>query len=1295
VNPEDVHQLAIEGDPIGLFDEQDQVGDPEMGRAKTPVSPFDHISRPHNSHAKYVVDLKANYQLSALWLYDINAQDTIFLYSGELGDLIYEGFVVTHRYNAWHRYPLKGKGRFLLLDFKSMGAKVGELVVYGKKLSELNEPNVIQTPNGGRVRPTIGDLIGVNAFNWSADSLLQAANAVREFREWSWSDGGNQSDYPAYPNNQFAWSPGYKFDADDFYRRMNNNDIEVVPCLQLSANWLRGEKDPNSKPLNSNSSSYDPTSYKAHSDYLFQFTARYGQQTHPASSLRLRADQKKKSGMNLVRWVENWNEPDKKWKGQDGYFNPFEMAAMCSADYDGHEGLLGQNVGIKNADPSMKLVLGGLTSIDLHYIRGMKAWSDAHRSNFPVDVINFHHYSNDAGGQRNVSATVGISPEADSLKQRLLEVVRYRDQYLPGVEIWFSEFGYSTNQNSPQRAPAIGPHDTYEMQSRWLVRSFLEIAAAGVDRAHQFSLDDPNSSSSGAFSTAGLTTDPTSNTSAPYTRKPSWFYIASFKNALEGYRFNQELNSGRADVNLYEFVNDSIQGRMLVAWCTTSNDTRYSAEGIMLTAHDSLPFLLELQSDSIYCRESVLNVSNDTVFVNLSEMPILIRIVNGDSINSNPTPIDTISLEDASVTLYLDENGQAELNAEALGLGSTLLDSSLSLWVEQSQFNCSDEGGPFQLDIYSNNSWSRSWYTENSQGFPWIGAAQLPSAATFNQAVYEGQPYTWNSLDVVPNSRALKASSNVTFFRKTFNLNSPQGKELEIETTMYDDMEIYINGQLLVREGSYSSSNSKFPSHKVRLSNGTQNGGAGHQSFDYWNNLNAEDVLVAGENEIVIALRNGGNGNLGGFSMHVKVSGNDAIPVKALLYSAQSQNDTAIISVSLLDTIAFRAIAKQHTVSLNSSGYAIIEIDSIDKGSLDNCSPILYRSVSPDTVFCSDFLVPSNSGGDSLVIISDANWTRSYVTASYSYPFDQININLPSAATFNQPTNLGQPYHWHRVDQIPGTDMIRTSPGISFYRNTFDLNDPSSVSLQFEAILDDYIKIFINGQEVFGTNEPNNWAGGHQFPSYQLIFDSNGGVVNGPNNSQSRAFGNVYQSDLSSILQAGSNELILVAGNKNDANNFGGISFRMTVLGDQSSTSSSSSTAGPWTVPVVLTVVNSDGDSLQTSTTVDVLDPFNYCSASKYEEGKNLTTEASDWYAVFYPNPSSDSRINFECSSISDDGGLLIIKDLSGRIILNNSLKANSSHSNFLINKEMWPKGIYLATFIDQYRNESVRLIIE
>ena len=240
ISMEQVYTLALEGEPDGLFDEQEAAGDPENGKFATPKSNFDHISRPHNNHAEYIIDLKARHQLSALWIFDVNASDTIFLYSGTIGAFREEGFIVTNKYLEWHRLPLKGEARFIKMRFRSMGAKVGEVIFYGKPSEKLEAAPRSTLKKDGRTVP-IGQLLGVNAFNWSPDSLLSAAAAVREYRDWSWADNSENG-------GAHAWSPGYKFDADDFYRRAKQKGLDVVACLQLTADWLRQGRDPNCRP---------------------------------------------------------------------------------------------------------------------------------------------------------------------------------------------------------------------------------------------------------------------------------------------------------------------------------------------------------------------------------------------------------------------------------------------------------------------------------------------------------------------------------------------------------------------------------------------------------------------------------------------------------------------------------------------------------------------------------------------------------------------------------------------------------------------------------------------------------------------------------------------------------------------------------------------------------------------------------------------------------------------------------------------------------------------------------------
>ncbi|MFX8887349.1 hypothetical protein ABTM83_20075, partial [Acinetobacter baumannii] len=84
-----------------------------------------------------------------------------------------------------------------------------------------------------------------------------------------------------------------------------------------------------------------------------------------------------------------------------------------------------------------------LTGLNLEYIRAIKLWSDAHRGgSFPFDAINVHLYNNNGTNQSDGS--IGVSPEQDLMKEQLEDIVEYRNTYLPGKEVWLTEFGYDT-----------------------------------------------------------------------------------------------------------------------------------------------------------------------------------------------------------------------------------------------------------------------------------------------------------------------------------------------------------------------------------------------------------------------------------------------------------------------------------------------------------------------------------------------------------------------------------------------------------------------------------------------------------------------------------------------------------------------------------------------------------------------------------------------------------------------------------------------------------------------------------
>jgi hypothetical protein len=105
-----------------------------------------------------------------------------------------------------------------------------------------------------------------------------------------------------------------------------------------------------------------------------------------------------------------------------------------------------------------------------------------------------------------------------------------------------SEFGFDTNEKSPYKAPTIFNNgvvvaDQQEVQARFLVRAYLEIAAAKWDRAIQFGLRDRQTSDGVLFDASGIVKD-RANDFAP---KKAYYYIYTMKEALKGTKFTEEI----------------------------------------------------------------------------------------------------------------------------------------------------------------------------------------------------------------------------------------------------------------------------------------------------------------------------------------------------------------------------------------------------------------------------------------------------------------------------------------------------------------------------------------------------------------------------------------------------------------------------------------------------------------------------------------------------------------------------------------------------------------------------------
>ncbi len=615
---------SARGDAGQLVDEQQLAGDPRGGKGGQPKTTWTIGFQAKELYYPLAafIDLGAVHRLRDVLVYDSNSSGELKIEAGtpaKWQPLISDPL---SNYGRWNRHPVDVETRYLHVVVSDPGTLAPEIVLYGQALGPLQVPVI----PAAKARPfaKMDELIGTNAFIDDPLDKMQAVGFVREYHSWGWDAGDGKSGAAAYPNNLVAFNPssgagGNAWFFDDYYAKLKKAGITVSPSIKGSVNWLfPAAAKPTELVADAGADPTLPQSYKAHSDHLFQFAARYGNRKVPDAQLKLAPNQPRLSGLGLLRYFENANEPDAWWQGRAGYSTPYELAARSSADYDGHQKTMGATFGVKNADPNAQLVMGGLAGLRLEYLQAMKAWADWHRGgDFPADVLNFHHYSNDIGGQGQ--SQQGISPEADKLKERLQTLSDYRNRYLPTKELWLTEFGYDTHPASVQRAPAIGETSGEEVQARWMLRSYLACAAAGIERAAQYMLRDVDPQNPQQYSTSGLVTQ-----KGEWKPKTAWFYTYTLKNRLAGMRFQSEMASGNPKVWIYRFKGDQ-SGGAYVVWCPTSENAVVSNFKLPIPGAKTAN-LVEFVGGETRGKASPLALKGGAVTLGVSELPLIILV---------------------------------------------------------------------------------------------------------------------------------------------------------------------------------------------------------------------------------------------------------------------------------------------------------------------------------------------------------------------------------------------------------------------------------------------------------------------------------------------------------------------------------------------------------------------------------------------------------------------------------------------------------------------------------------------
>jgi len=621
------------GNFTAWFDEQDTTAIPVTSWQTEGMSSF--------WPAGLVIDLGRKYKITDIWVYDGSKTDLIQggslkMESGKPFEWNNIKSIDMKNRNAWVKIKWPAETRFIHLHKnatiqynketkfpENCDLAINEVIIMGYPLEK--EPEVVPKPEQVAFNIPMDQFIGMNSYINTPDRVHEAVGCVREYRPWRWNGvtdlktpinwGDIDSDKS---ENEYS---GMKIgNSDVYYQKMKDMGIECVPCIHRHVD----EENEHENIPTFGGDPLDPFTYKIMSDYSFQYISRYGSKVVSDSLLRTTEATPKKSGMNLIHYFENWNEPDRWWGDPHGHFTPYQFAAFCSASYDGHLNQMGAGFGVKNSDPDIKYVIGGLASISSYYLKAMKLWSDYHRNgSFPADVINVHHYCNTRSEQHPKGDAYGISPEEDHLKEKLQKLVKWRNENLPDKEIWLSELGWDTDSTTYQSAAKghklfPGGITMQEIQGQWLVRGYLISAAAGIDRMMMFLANDLKNYK-GVYGCCGFIT-------VKDEYKPSWYYVKTLKTALTGMFFVDEYPSGNENVRIYRFKKSNTDKGAYVLWCPTSDGTTVDNYKLKLTGNVSSSTKILLEDKHEKGVSIMQKVVNNIVIVDVSERPVFILV---------------------------------------------------------------------------------------------------------------------------------------------------------------------------------------------------------------------------------------------------------------------------------------------------------------------------------------------------------------------------------------------------------------------------------------------------------------------------------------------------------------------------------------------------------------------------------------------------------------------------------------------------------------------------------------------
>jgi hypothetical protein len=583
-------------------------------------------------------------QLEQIKMYDFEGvfkdqPSTIYIIDDK-GQKIQIGSFYGPGYNVWtgpypdtpDQYSLnKPITNIKYIIINTYGNMPTEIEFYGK----YQPPTLVTTtavPNS-----PLKNMSGINGFEWdflNGDGFTVNQNAVKTAR--AFSEFRHYLDWEKLESEEgsYTFNPSYSgsWNLDTLYTILKQNNIEVLACIKNMPYWMQqtypaDRQNSENVPVKFGKDFSLPSSYLEYGKVAFQYAARYGSNKNINPVLlsvnptpRWTGDPSNviKVGLNLIKYIECNNETDKWWKGPDAYQSGRQYAANLSAFYDGHLGTMGAGVGVKNADPNIKVVMAGTATATTDYLRGMIEWCEEKRGylpdgsiNYCWDIINYHFYSNDIKSSQNGYPSTGVPPEVADYENTAKQFIKASSLYAKNMPVWITETGYDVNPyGSDQFSPAIGTKSALETQADWILRTALISARSGIAKTFYFEMFDENPYG-GEYSTSGLIN------AADTSNRPAANFLNQMNLNFGDYIFQETINHN-PEVDRYMYNKQN----MFVIWSPTQTGatTTYNLDyGKMDSATIYTPSAF---ADTM--KISLIKNTKSTLSLTASETPIFV-----------------------------------------------------------------------------------------------------------------------------------------------------------------------------------------------------------------------------------------------------------------------------------------------------------------------------------------------------------------------------------------------------------------------------------------------------------------------------------------------------------------------------------------------------------------------------------------------------------------------------------------------------------------------------------------------